>query len=325
MKAFVLPHTAMAGAVSRFGSDAVKRVHDMRPDIIGLSQVLRGAPALRVSGYVYDADAIHWAVRDLIQEAPLRSLLAMCQAVNPDVDEIRLARSAVARSFGKVLKLRHLTDHDVDPAALREHVLETLFYRKVVRTLDGFEVIYLDNRTATTEKLKTATRAERIKKLPNKTPTGPTDPAAYAERWLLGLADKSQISHLAVPVVQWRQRVSADKRIRPEPRLEYGGAYETYDAASNTMLHFSPLLGAVMLAGSLGQDAVVVSLNRMFTRNPRNARSKPLPHRAAGAMPGLVAAAAVERLLIWSPRFTALSIPTRQLLPSQPSASKSRR
>ncbi|MDB5185082.1 MAG: hypothetical protein JWN38_890 [Candidatus Saccharibacteria bacterium] len=317
---------------NRFGKDTASRLTAMRSDLQGLLQTLR-APVTQVQAeaHVYDSTSVQAAARDVLLDMKPARLKALCQAEGVPVDELLFQRRVGARA----LRLYDLVDCGTDPELLRSRVIADEFLQKVVRRQDGFSIAYIPRHELSSQEAEQARYLQYVKRLStlNRQETrrreqlftrlersrasnlGSRDKllAELAEldakeqstpRWLVSLHQTNIPRHVVVPIIRLRERPD---RHQHTPQIIYDGARTSVDAATNTIRHYSPLIGSALLAGNVDASIYEAPLNKFYSRNPNNRRKTlPLPETAADRLPTLLATQRVAEYVAWTRQSRAL-------------------
>jgi hypothetical protein len=135
-----------------------------------------------------------------------------------------------------------------------------------------------------------------------------------ADRWRVLLRRDETPRHLVKPQISWTTDVTSHPDLIrwKEDRDRFVTDYQAplYDIGSNTFVHISPLLGAMMLASQIPQNQSRVILDQVHALNLRrdhisNGRSVYNP-KIAGIFPALLQSEAVTRTIMETQAFRSL-------------------
>jgi hypothetical protein len=300
-KAFALPVSPQYQRSSRFGQDAITRMNIMRPDIHNLAMVM-GDPAATVTATVevFTEDSVRTEARDRLLAMNFKEIRVFSSELGYELNEVDLMRSLAALKFGRQLRLYHLDNAAMDKEdlseALRQLVIDTDFYRKSVRTADGFEPVLLPRSQTAGMELRTKPRIELGKVVP--WPADQEHKPHVSERREVTFYHKDIASHEARTAIRWIELPNG------VIRLDVSGAKAMCDPDAHTTFS-SPLLGLAKLANAIDPETFRGPVQTLYRDHPGNQRTRLHPE-ASGALPGLVSEARVLGRLAWSPLFQKL-------------------
>ncbi len=195
-----------------------------------------------------DEATLHAREQLLTMQAP--ELIRLCQQANITVDELAVWRRKGGKN-NQELRMYDLDEMGIDSIALRSRLVTQLFSRFNLLGNSGVEslLVYQKDVSGLPETHKTVAAGAKIEKL------GQRRVGEWLNNWLVKFSADGIINREVVPVISWA--VSGNKNTsywENTKRFDWLGSSVKFDERTLTLTHYSPTLGAAVLAREAGVD-----------------------------------------------------------------------